>query len=137
MRRSADTTARPTAGFTLVELLVALLVVALASAVIFPRFGGFGGSGLERTLQTVHDRLKDARMAAMRDGRARDVSLAALAAGLPAGITVEGEPERIVFLPNGATSGGRVTVGAKGGRETIAVDWLTGRIGRVDEPGGP
>lgn len=119
------------AGFTLVELLVALTLVALLAAVALPRVQALLVPSIEQTTRRVALAVRDQRTAAMLSGRMVVVTGAALVPLLPAGTVVEAaEPAEpgILFFPNGSSSGGRIVLAAWDGRRAVEVDWLTGRV---------
>ncbi|NNG05464.1 MAG: prepilin-type N-terminal cleavage/methylation domain-containing protein [Inquilinus sp.] len=141
---------RHSAGFTLVELLVVLLILGLMTAVAAPHIGGSLPRLETRTAaREVAAVLREARGVAIRDNREVVVlvDLDARRVGvprgrrpvtLPAGLdlrlltaTVElaGRGSgRIRFYPDGTSSGGRVTLAGPGQVYDIRVDWLTGRV---------
>ena len=134
-------------GFTLVELVVTLFVLALAVGVAAP--------SIARGVDTVRTRaeaggvatfLRAAREKAITHNRTYEVrvrpeeSLVELRTGdavsatkrLAAGVRVTAEPpsaRTITFLPQGLTSGGRLRVEMPGRQGyLITLDALTGRV---------
>lgn len=135
-------------GFTLLETLVVLLVVALAATAL-PRFSGAGQGGLVRAAaDDVAASLREARLAARASGReARvvfDTGVGAVhpvrgpARPLPAGarMVVEGAAAEagaggriaILFDAEGGSTGGRVTIALGAHVAAVEVDWMTGRV---------
>lgn len=138
-------------GFTLVETLVVLTLIAMVSAALLPRIvSGLRGPTLDDVAHRVVLALREAQGTALASGNAAvlhvDVSGHRLA--LPRGrareIDVPGHWElRLVtarreltgegagdirFFPDGSSTGGRLVL-ADGSREvSIDVTWLTGRI---------
>jgi general secretion pathway protein H len=138
-------------GFTLIELLVVFAVMALvviAVPVVFS--GGFEGASLKQSVRALADELRRARSRAiarnMETGVAFDASSGhyrifpggsggAVAEGAEISVTGfdggtggESGQRRIVFFPDGGSTGGRIKL-ARGGRDyEITVNWLTGRI---------
>ena len=128
------------AGFTLIEMLVILAIVALISGILFP--------SVERALQRqdfaaakmrVEGALRAARAAAIRGGDAvrldatrdrRALRYASTFDRLPDTATVNVSDKGIAFFPDGSTSGGEVVL-ADGSR---TVRWVirsaTGAIER-------
>jgi len=149
-------------GFTLLELLVVLAVLALTAAVMLPALTGGDGVELRTTAREVAAALRYARSRALTENRdaAFEVDVEAnrmTSAGvrsrrIPAGValglyTARSEliGERagaIRFFPDGSSTGGRVTVAARSAAAVayyVDVDWLTGGVrvleGAPPEPG--
>lgn len=118
-------------GFTLLELLVVLTLVALLAGVAAPRLRSLLQPSLDRTVRKVALAVRDDRTAAMLSGRMVTVSTERLGQMLPAGMVIEQtspEKEPILFFPNGSSTGGRLVVGGQGDRRGVDIDWLTGRV---------
>ena len=135
------------AGFTLVELLVSLAVVALLIALALPHLPAgltrseFATSGRELTAA-----LREARSISVNHNR--DVAFAfdgaagryrfegresELAAGT--GIALAGVTGDVLwFFPDGTASGGRIVLRRGEARLVIAVDEMTGSVVRVGTP---
>jgi general secretion pathway protein H len=145
--RTSRTELRPpsrrTAGFTLIEILIVLTIVALAAAVVAPTLGAAVGFGqLRGEARAVVSGLREARAQAMtggqrvdfrlqgaqwRVGEARREIAASVTMSLdvpPAGIDPGGLFIR--FFPDGRSTGGRVHLRRKDRIKTIQVDWITG-----------
>jgi len=107
------------AGFTLVELLVALAVLALVVWLVLP-IAGSGRHGGGHALGEAVAQLRQARATAKREARAIEVT------GLPG----RDSPRQgaIVFYADGSSSGGEVSIGAA----VLRVDRLSGRVSRVE-----
>jgi type II secretion system protein H len=144
MDRRAAAVAAP--GFTLLELIVTLMVLALALAVVGPTIG--------RTTETIRTRaevarfsafLRHAREQAITTQRSHDlifepaVHRVTLRAGeevratrsLPEHLTVQAEPPpalTVRFEPHGTSSGGTFRVASGSIRYRVTVDALTGRV---------
>lgn len=142
---------RPRAeGFTLIELAVTLLVLALALAVVMPAVG--------RSTQAIQTRAEVARFSAMiRHARERAITSreahtvqvqppehrVLIVAGedqvrvsraLPAHLVVEAVPPQplaLRFEPNGVSTGGEFFLTAGAIRYRVTVDALTGRVKAV------
>ena len=136
-------------GFTMVEMTVVLLLLAVVLTIVFPNVSGlFGQAPSDDTVRRVADALTEARAEAIAARRSVRFSLgpegrswrygertgdteggatlflsAAPLAGGPA----------IVFFPDGSSTGGRLTVGGNEPRRVIAVGWLTGKTTEITE----
>lgn len=137
------------AGFTLLEMVVALVILGLATVLVLPdRLGGGGAVELKAAAREVASGLRRTRDAAITtnsetvftvdvagrswravDGRERPVPRAA-------GISVVTAKSEILnsgaadirFFPEGGSTGGGIRLERGGQIYTIKVDWLTGRI---------
>ena len=111
--RRPDGVATADAGFTLVELLVALAVLALVVGLALP-FAGGGRHAGERAVGEAVAQLRQARAAALREART---------------VTVTGWNDRaVVFHADGSSSGGEIGVGGA----VLRIDRLSGRVARVE-----
>src|SRR6266851_4843445 len=100
-------------GFTLIELVVVLAIVALLLAIVLP-------FGLHRR---GHDELASGAReiaGALRLARSR-----AILVNRPASFVVD---VAIRFFPDGSSTGGGVALSLGGERYDILVDWLTGGV---------
>ena len=120
-------------GFTLIEILVVMAILAFAAGIVWPRLVPSRPSLDEATGLLVRA-LRATREEALAEGIPRRLDLAGLAAALPPGFRLDGEGLPIVFLPNGAASGAVLRIEEQGqeavGAQFVEIDWLTGRIGR-------
>lgn len=137
-------------GFTLVELLVVLGMVALMMTVAIPRFSrSTPGIEMEATVATLHDQLRLSRDAAISQNRESWLELD-LSEGeyrrsdttrprkLPDGISLAmvvarreltGEQRgRIRFFPDGTSTGGAIRLSRGNQSQELAVDWFDGRV---------
>ncbi len=139
-----------TDGFTLLELLVVLAVVALMTAIAAPRFAAaLPGAELDSGARKLAAGLREARSMAVSTNRAVPFTLRGGAnlytigrggesrqlPGKLAITLVTGSREitganqgSIRFFPDGSSTGGRIELKGAGGKRSIEVDWLTGRI---------
>lgn len=136
-------------GFTLLEMLVTLALMAVLLAVAVPALRSSPGVELRTTAETLASGLRQARLEAQR--RQRPVALQLnvethtlqLEADprlrrLPEAIQLElftAEQEMlgpghggIRFYPDGSSTGGRVTLQLEGLKVRVDVAWLTGRV---------
>ncbi len=139
-----------TNGFTLLELLVVLAIVALMTAIAAPRFAAaLPGAELDSGARKLAAGLREARSLAVSTNRAVPFTLRGGAnlytigrggesrqlPGKLAITLVTGSREisganqgSIRFFPDGSSTGGRIELKGAGGKRSIEVDWLTGRI---------
>jgi general secretion pathway protein H len=136
-------------GFTLLELLAVMALLALAAVMIVPRLSaGPGTLQLHAAARQIGAALRTTRGDAVVSNRdavfALDVDAGVFRAGkaaprrLPGGIAaslVTAAEERIAagtggirFFPDGSSTGGRVLLDEHGRRAVVAVDWLTGSV---------
>lgn len=142
------------AGFTLVELLVVLAMMALVAALAAPRIGPMTRGGLVAAAEEVAGALREARTRSLAEGRPVaveiDTAVGRIAAGgrralrtppevrialiVAAAERISDTSGRIRFLPDGSSTGGRVTL--RRGERTIdvGVDWLGGAVEVRDAP---
>lgn len=137
-------------GFTLIELVVALAILALATALVPPLLsGGRDRAEFKATVREVAAALRQTRSLAMTRDRSEallvDVAHGVLrwsgsggARTVPKGIRlallttsgerIDGEIGDIRFFPDGSSTGGHVTLIQGERRSDVFVDWLSGRI---------
>ncbi len=135
-------------GFTLAELLVVLVIIALAAAIAFP---GLKAGQAERSVTLLSERIAGALL----EGRLRAVARNEIAsiefdpetrvfgttgnsiAEIPHNVKVElltahGDKFASVpsyrFFPDGSSTGGSIILSAEKISQTIKVRWLTGQI---------
>jgi len=137
-----------TAGFSLLELIVVLAVLALAAALVAPRIPiASRAIALKAEARAIQAAMEEAGAGALATRRAQSVALD-LAAMKLRGASQERalDPEiaitatfgqtpqagaqvaRFTFFPDGTSTGGRVTL--RRGHQAIAVEanWLTGAV---------
>jgi general secretion pathway protein H len=137
-------------GFTLVELLAVLVVLAIVAGLVAAHFSSRrSGAELQATAHELASRLRAARTAAIRQAATRAVVIDVAGRQVTAGagiapfriaetVTIASQTsasERrgpasvgIRFFPNGASTGG--TIRLQTGRQAyeVRVNWLTGRV---------
>jgi general secretion pathway protein H len=142
-------TQEPQRGFTLLEVLVVLLILGMALGLVLtrgpPRSLVFQARAAARDLA---QNLRLARVRAIALDRPVGLTLDAPAHRwwidggqlriLPptlditmltvAGLTRDPGAGRIVFMPDGSSSGGNIRFGGTNFRVIISADWLTGRV---------
>lgn len=132
-------------GYSLLELLIVLAVLALAAAVTIPQISGSRGATARRSSErAVIELVRQLRGKAIGTnsvawievepgGRALRTS-AGRRLGLPAGVTIAPDrpaglaPSRLHFYPDGRSSGTSWRLTGGGVTTVVTVDWLTGRI---------
>lgn len=147
---------RATAGFTLLEMLVVLALIAAASVLAMAAFGdGLRGARLQAAAKEVAAQLRFTRAVAIasgvpqdfvidprarawrapngRHGRLPDTGELVFTGARDLGPTA-GEGA-VRFFPDGAATGGRVRLAANGGGWDVDIAWLTGEV-RVHRIGG-
>lgn len=140
----------PQAGMSLVEMLVVLVVLALAAAISGPVLRVLlPGQRLDAAADAVSSELALLRAQAVRTGQpaslvydpeagcfrsSRRVGRPIILANTTASVEVPAEsragPGEIRFLPSGATTGGRITLVGSSGTRTLVVSRVTGAVRR-------
>ena len=124
------------AGFTLLELLVVLAVIALiAAAVPVALRQMMPAQQLKVAAADLATQLRDLQSTAVRTGRTQAFG-AQTAREVPPGITIEMfapgagtlSMRAIDFHPDGSTSGGRIVLSSGERRRELQVSALTGRV---------
>lgn len=136
------------AGFTLIEMLAVIVLIAIAASVAAVALHGRGRGQLDAAAQRVAAGLRDTRTRAMATGKPQwfsvDLRARTFAApgrdprGLPTDTTVKVTSAaedvdraglaRIRFFPDGSSSGGNIQLTASRRDVRVDVDWLTGAV---------
>lgn len=136
------------AGYTLFELLVVLVIIALVSAIVLPKLiVGQSGRELHRASAQLAGLLRESRQIAMQSGDSRtfvlklDDKTASVKGGgklvLPKSMEVDsrtaapvsGESEAgVIFFPDGSSTGGEFTLEMNHKQETVSVNWANGAV---------
>jgi general secretion pathway protein H len=155
--RAARAGAPGAAGFTLIELVAVILIIAIATGLASVAMtGGFDGIRLRSASSDIAAQLRFTRAQAIATGRRQDFSIDPHAhtwkapkqrhGSLPRqlGIDFYGAREvqpspgegGIAFFPDGASTGGRIRLSAKKAVRDVDVAWLTGevRVKRGENP---
>ena len=137
-------------GFTLIELIIALGIMALGVAVAFPYFEGTrAGHQLRATAYDIASQLRDARASA----QARNIEQAfildvgnrrmwldgsqvrralsprlAVDVEVPVAEQLAANVVRVRFFADGSASGGKLVLRDGTRRATVSVNWLTGDV---------
>jgi general secretion pathway protein H len=141
-------------GFSMIELLVVLAIIAIGSALIIPMFGnGVSTTELKSAARQLASGLRLARSEALT--QRRETFLVLDVAGrrfkvdqdpkeypLPKDVElklftaqkdlVDEKVGSIRFFPDGGSNGGRITVASGERKFEVDVDWLTGRVAILD-----
>lgn len=152
--RTLNPNVRGSAGFTLIEMIVVLAVLGLALALV-ASYGppASGGLSLRGAASELAGGLREARAQAIAGGHPVGLTIDLAQHGwrvgqgpvtpLPEGIqvrvlTVVGEATgsvgRILFLPDGSSTGGRIELSGANRQMQVGVDWLSGRVSSVEQP---
>jgi len=141
-------------GFSMLEILIVLALMAMASAIVIPMLsGGVSNTDLRSAARQLASGLRLARSEAV--AQRRETFLVLDVAGrrfkvdrdpeehaLPRGVElklftaqkdlVDEKIGSIRFYPDGGSNGGRITVGSGERKYEVDVDWLTGRVAILD-----
>ncbi len=140
------------AGFSLVEMLVVLAILGLAVGIGAPSIGGlFPSHRLNAAAEAVVGEVALLRIEAQRTGRPMSLvfdeetrRFVSARPGAPAlampewRVSVEGgtpgrvEPGEIRFLPDGGSTGARITLSGSGGTRILVVSRATGAVRRAE-----
>ena len=138
---------RPSTGFTLLELLVVVTILALASTLVGVNFGG-DRTSLDTVARTLVTDLRYVRSRAMVSNADTALVLdlargayysraAKIERQLPESVELEltvdrrdadGERGRILFYPDGSSSGGKVRLSRNGRSLDVTTAWLNGYV---------
>jgi len=130
-------------GFTLVELVIVLMIMALAGAIVLPAIiGGFQEESLSSSGQRIITYLREAQREAMRRGRALTVRIddkegriwykEGEGIRLPEELRLESKTGEIVFYPDGTALEREVSIISQGGASLrIVVDPFSGLAKRT------
>lgn len=132
-------------GFTLIEIAVVLVIIALAYGLVTPALSGFvAGTRLESAARDIALALREARSTAIVTGRELQFQIEPATPGWRFGdrhgsfdrdvtVTLEtsaGDPA-ITFYPGGHSTGGRIGLESDGRGRIIEIHWLTGRVSQT------
>jgi general secretion pathway protein H len=145
---------RRTAGFTLLEVIVALVIGAIAYAIILGVPGrGTSAADLKASARSLASGLRTAQTTAMATRRDAllTVDLESHEFEVPGALKPRKLPGKvdlklftaqsevtsdkrgsIRFYPDGSSTGGRITVSSGERKYMVDVDWLTGRVTIAD-----
>jgi general secretion pathway protein H len=122
-------------GFTLIEIIVVITILALIGSLVLTRQPWHSaGLDTDATLRSLMNAMRLARSRAI----AQDREVAVVTA--PNGFSVDGtaprtlppdqvlSPSRVIFGPDGGSTGGTILLLAGQRRIVVDVNWLTGRV---------
>ena len=135
-------------GFTLIELVVVIALLALVAAIAVPSAGRLIDlSSPSDDVERLATALRQARMVAIVERRSRHVfidpahrqwrhgkdvrtfdSVASITTAVPPVGRRANGMSSIVFLPDGSSTGGRIALGDGHRRRIVTIDWLTGNV---------
>ena len=137
-------------GFTLIEIAVVLVIIALAYGLVTPAFSSFvSGTRLESAARDMALALREARSTAIVTGRELQFLIEPATPGWRFGdrhgsyaqdVTVKLETLKddpaitfyaITFYADGHSTGGRVRLESDGRGRIIEIHWLTGRVSQI------
>jgi general secretion pathway protein H len=138
----------PVFGFTLIEMLAVIVLLAIGAALTAVSLHGRSRGQLQAAAQSVAAGLRDTRTRAMATGKPQWFTLDLRAhsftvpgrspRGLPADATLRATSAatadsqsgvaRIGYFPDGSSSGGHITLSARQRSLRVDVDWLTGAV---------
>ena len=130
---------QPDQGFTLIEMIVVLVVLALAGSIVVTR-GPLHSPALDlrAAARTLATDLRSTRSQAVDDDHELVFTIDPVLRdygqrggqrqALPSGIAVTTPMPPILFHPDGSSSGGSIVLTESDHSLVIRVDWLTGRV---------
>lgn len=123
------------AGFTLIEIIIVIVIMALIAGLVLIRQPVHSaGLNTEATVRAMSNALRLARSRAI----AQDREVAVVTA--PGGFSVDGgsawllppgealSASRVIFAPDGGSSGATILLTAGPRRIVVTVNWLTGQV---------
>jgi general secretion pathway protein H len=131
--------ARSQAGFTLIEMIVVIVILSLVAGLVLVRQPWHSaGLNTDATIRALGEGLRLARSRAIAQDREVTVVTAsdgfsvdgAAAWRLPPGEVLSAA--RVIFTPDGGSSGATILLTVGGRRIAVEVNWLTGRVAALE-----
>jgi general secretion pathway protein H len=135
------------AGFTLIEMMAVMMIVAMVSSLAIPMVSGTGRAGLKAVVMNSVALLRRERLGAVLTGRERHVALDGERRALvgdsgdsvviPNDVMIDvlgsdsvwsGGQAVASFHPDGASSGGVLRFSRQGVEYEVRVNWYTGGV---------
>lgn len=134
-------------GLSLLELLMVMALLALATAMLLPRWSRTGDQGVQAQADSLRNALQAARLQAMATGRVQRFvwnpqtrqwhTVQAdghipddIAVTMTYGQAIDGNTHEpaIEFKPDGMSTGGRLELRRGDRSDYLEIDWLTGQV---------
>lgn len=138
-------------GFSLLELVMVMAVLAVAALVLLPRWQNRQNRGLTTQVESIHRALQEAKLQAMVSGKpqffiwnpdTREWAVGSTSGRVDSNVQVVmiygqtgntlATPARIGFYPEGVSTGGRLRFTTQTHTTQLEVDWLTGQTRSVE-----
>jgi len=140
-------------GFTMIEMIVVLAIIAMAMAMAPAIVSGLAGGRLRAASDELVAELRGARGQAIRRSAPVELTLdmtklgyvvsgdpgfhalPAIVDGVdvtPTELVLPGRIARVRFLPDGTADQARIALRGGSSTKVIAIDWLTGRVRHDD-----
>lgn len=139
-------------GFSLLELVMVMAVLAVAALVLAPRWQHSRERGLRAQIEPIRAALQEAKLQAMASGRPQvfawnpstrvwtsGKSQGRISDDIQVAMTFGQERNtvpaqaRIVFFADGLSTGGRLRFAGKNESRQLQVDWLTGQVREAEQ----
>jgi general secretion pathway protein H len=144
---------RPQAGFTIIEMMIVLAIMAMTMTIAPSIVSGLAGGRLRAASDELAAELRGARGQALRRNAPVEVTFDLKKPGYslsgspqfralpgvvdavdvaPAALVQPGGTARLRFMPDGTADAARISLRHGTSTKAITVDWLTGRVRHDD-----